>query len=44
MLTRTIGFTLLYFKMAMIPLVTETKMVDVGTLINYGNLFVRKVS
>ena len=39
-----IGFTLLYFKMAVIPLVPETKMVDVGKLISPGNLLVRKIS
>ena len=38
-----IGFTLLYFKMAVIPLVSETKMADVGKLISLGNLLVRKV-
>ena len=31
-----IGFTLLYFKMAVIPLVPETKMVDVSKLISLG--------
>ena len=36
--------TLLYFKMAVIPLVPETKMVDVGKLISFGNLLVRKVT
>ena len=39
-----IGFTLLYFKMAVIPLVPETKMVDVGKLISLGNLLVWKIS
>ena len=39
-----IGFTLLYFKMAVIPLVPETKMVDGGKLISLGNLLVRKVT
>ena len=39
-----VGFTLLYFKIAMIPLVPETKMVDVGKLISLGNLSVRKVT
>ena len=34
-----IGFTLLYFKMAVIPLVPETNMADVGKLINLGDLF-----
>ena len=38
-----IGFTLLYFKMAVIPLVPETKMADVGKLISLGNLLVRKI-
>ncbi len=41
---KVIGFTLLYFKMAVIPLVPETKMVDVGKLISLGNLLVRKVT
>ena len=40
---KTIGFTLLYFKMGLIPLVPKTKMVDVGKLISLGNLLVRKV-
>ena len=40
----TIGFTLLYFKMAVIPLVPETKMVDVGKLISLENLLVRKIT
>ena len=31
---RYIGFTLLYFKMAVISLVPETKIVDVGKLIS----------
>ena len=39
-----IGFTLVYFKMAAIPLVPETKMVDVGKLISLENLLVRKVT
>ena len=39
-----IGFTLLYFKMSVIPLVLETKMVDVGKLISLGKLLVRKIS
>ena len=30
--------------MAVIPLVPETKMVDVGKLISLGNLLVRKVT
>ena len=38
-----IGFTLLYFKMAMTPLVPETKMADVSKLISLRNLLVRKV-
>ena len=37
-------FTLLYFKMAVIPLVPETKMMDVGKLISLGNLLARKVT
>ena len=40
----SIGFTLLYFKMVMIPLVPETKMANVGKLISLGNLLVRKVT
>ena len=40
----SIGFTLLYFKMAVIPLVPETKMVDIGKLISLENLLVRKVT
>ena len=39
-----IGFTLLYFKMAVMPLVPETEMAVVGKLISLGNLFVRKVT
>ena len=39
-----IGFILLYFKMAVMPLVSETKMVDVGKLISLGILLVRKVT
>ena len=39
-----IGFTVLYFKMALMPLVPETKMADVGKLISLGNLLVRKVT
>ena len=39
-----IRFTLLYSKMAVIPLVTEAKMVDVYKLISLGNLLVRKVT
>ena len=40
----SIGFTLLYFKMAVIPFVPKTKMADVGKLINLENLLVRKVT
>ena len=40
MVLDTIGFTLLYFKMAVIPFVTETKMVDVGKLIRKVTWFV----
>ena len=36
-----IGFTLLYFKMDVMPLVPETKMVNVSILIILGNLLVR---
>ena len=39
-----IGVTILYFKMTVIPLVPETKMVDVGKLISLENLLVRKVT
>ena len=39
-----IGFTLLYFKMAVMPLVPETKIAGVGKLISLGNLLVRKVT
>ena len=35
-------FTLLYFKMAVMPLVPETKMADIGKLISLGNLLARK--
>ena len=42
-LLKRIGFTFLYFKMAVKPLVPETKMVDVGKLISFGNLLARKV-
>ena len=38
------GFTILYFKMAVMPLVPETKIADVGKLISLGNLLVRKVT
>ena len=37
--TSTIGFTLLYFKMAVMPLVPETKMADVCKLISLRNLW-----
>ena len=39
-----IRFTLLYFKMALMPLALKTKMADVGQLISLGNLLVRKVT
>ena len=39
-----IGFTLQYFKMAVMPLVPETKIADVGKLISLGKLLVRKVT
>ena len=39
-----IRFTLLYFRMAVIPLVPETKMMDVSKLISLENLLVRKVT
>ena len=35
--------SLLYFKMAVMPLVPETKMADIGKLISLRNLLVRKV-
>ena len=41
---KSIGFALLYFLMALIPLATETKMADVDKLINLGNLLLRKVT
>ena len=37
-------YTPIFFKMAVIPLVPETKMVDVGKRISLGNLLVRKVT
>ena len=37
-----IGFTLLYLKMTVIPLVPETKIADVGKLISLGNILARK--
>ena len=40
---RKYRISILYFKMAVIPLVPETKMADVGKLISLGNLLVRKV-
>ena len=40
----SIRFTLLYFKMAVIPIVPDTKIVDVGKLISLENLLVRKVT
>ena len=40
---RDIGFTLLYFKMAVMSHVPETKMADVDKLISLRNLLVRKV-
>ena len=39
-----IGFTLLYFKMDVIPLVPETKMADVSILISLGNLLARRTT
>ena len=38
------GFTLLYFKMAVTPLVPETKTADVGKLISLGKLLARKTT
>ena len=40
----SIGLTLLCFKMAMMPLVPEIKIADVGRIISLGNLLVRKMS
>ena len=40
----SIGFTLLYFKMDVMPLVLETKMADVGKLISLGNLLTRRTT
>ena len=42
--TSTIGFTLLYSKMAVMSLVPKTKMVDVGKLTSFGNLLARKTT
>ena len=39
-----IGFTLLYLKMAVMPLVPERKMADVGKLISLGNLLGTKTT
>ena len=39
-----VGFTLLYFKMVVIPLFSEIKMVDVCKLTSLGNLLVRKIT
>ena len=39
-----IGFTLLYSKMPVVPLVPETKMADVGKVISLGNILVRKIT
>ena len=39
-----IGFTLLYFKMAVMPLFPETKIADVGKLIHFGNLLAWKTT
>ena len=41
---KLIGFTLLQFKMAVMPLVPKTKMADVGKLISLGNLLARKTT
>ena len=40
----SIGFTLLYFKMGVIPLVPETKMADVSIQISLGNLLARRTT
>ena len=39
-----IGLTRLYFKMDVMPLVPETKMVDVTILISLGNLLARRTT
>ena len=39
-----IGFTLLYFEMAVMPLVLETKMADVSKTICLRNLLARKTT
>ena len=39
-----IGFTLIYFKMDIMPLVPETKMADVSILISRGNLLTRRTT
>ena len=39
-----IRFTLLYFKMDVIPLVPETKMADISILISLGNLLARRTT
>ena len=41
---RGIGFTRLYFKMDVTPLVAETKMADVSILISLGNLLARRTT
>ena len=43
-LQKVIGFTLLYLKMAVMPLVPVTKNADVGKLVNLGNLLARKTT
>ena len=43
-LFKTIGFILLYFKMAVMPPILETKMADIGKLISLGNLLARKTT
>ena len=40
----TLGFTLLYFKMAVMPLVPQTEMADVAKLMSLGNLLARKTT
>ena len=40
----SIGFTLLYFKMDVMPLVPETKMADVSILIGLRNLLARRTT
>ena len=43
-LVDVIGFTLIYFKMDVVPCVPETKMADVSILISLGNLLARRTT